>query len=242
MEDRRTKKINYSLELLRFFLCFWVVLHHCCRHVGSYKGIFHVPTFMIMSFYFYYNTLKTKAIIKIKQRFQRILIPYIIWPILVFIFNIILVRIFNFTEFQRKLKLKDLVYQLIVGFRFQVVFYYQFNLILLTIIFTIIAILFKKDFIIIFQMLLIVAFFFQYSCWNKYIFSKYSSTFKISLGSFFELLPFAVAGTTLHYLDVITKLKKSKKISIFFIEVIIFFILKFDIFIKIIGFFFQGFF
>ena len=78
-----------------------------------------------------------------KQRLQRILVPYIIWPILVFIFNIILVRIFNITEFQRKLKLKDLVYQLIVGFRFQVVFYYQFNLIFMTIIFTIIAIYYQ---------------------------------------------------------------------------------------------------
>ena len=240
MEDRSKKKNNYSLELLRFLLCFWVVLHHCCRHVGGYKGRFHVPTFMIISFYFYYNTLKTKNIIKIKQRFQRILIPYIIWPILVFIFNNILVRILNITKFQRKLKLKDLVYQLIVGFRFQVVFYYQFNLIFMTIIFTVIAILFKSNFIIIFQMLLILAYFFQYSCWNKYIFSKYSSAFKISLGSFFELLPFAVAGTTLHYLDAITILKKNKKISIFFIEVIIFFILKFDVFIKIIGFFFPG--
>ena len=157
MEDRNAnKKINYSIELLRLILSFWVVLHHSYSKINKIvnKGRFHVPTFMIMSFYFYYSASKTKNITKIKQRFQRILIPYIIWPILVFIFNIILVRIFNITEFQRKLKLKDLVYQLIVGFRFQVVFYYQFNLIFMTIIFTIIAILFKKGFIIIFQMLL----------------------------------------------------------------------------------------
>lgn len=240
MEDKNAKKNKFSLELLRFLLCFWVVVHHCCKKVGSYKGRFHVPTFMIMSFYFYYNTLKKKAIIKIKQRFQRILIPYIIWPIFVFIFNSILVRILHITEFQKKLKLKDLAYQLIIGFRFQVVFYYQFNLIFMTIIFTIIAILFKRNFIIIFQMLLILAYFFQYSYWNKYFFSQYSSAFRIPLGSFFELLPFAVAGITLNYLKVIKILKQSKKLSIFFIEVIIFFILKFDIFIKIIGFFFPG--
>ena len=157
-----------------------------------------------------------------------------------FIFNYILVRILNITEFQKKLELKDLVYQLIVGFKFQVVFYYQFNLIFMTIIFSIIAILFNNNFIIIFQMLLIIAYFFQYSCWNKYIFSQYSPIFKIPLGSFLELLPFAITGTTLHYLDMIIKLKKSKQLSIFFIEVIIFFILKFDIFIKILGFFFPG--
>jgi fucose 4-O-acetylase-like acetyltransferase len=169
-----------------------------------------------MSFYFYYNTLKSKTIIKIKQRFQRILIPYIIWPIFIFIFNNILVKIFYFTKFQRKLKLKDLVLQLIFGFRFQVVFYYQFNLLFLTLIFTIISILSNNHFIIIFQIFLITAYLFQYSCWNKYIFKKYALAVRIPLGSFLELLPFAVAGTTLHYLDIIRKLKINKKFSIFF--------------------------
>ena len=90
MNSNKNKKINYSLELLRLILSFWVVLHHCCKYVGKYKGRFHVPTFMIMSFYFYYNTLKTKTIIKIKQRFQRISIPYIIWPTSTLIINNIL--------------------------------------------------------------------------------------------------------------------------------------------------------
>ena len=240
MNANKNKKINYSLELLRLLLSFWVVLHNCCKDVGKFKGRFHVPIFMIMSFYFYYNILKSKTIIKIKQRFQRILIPYIIWPIFVFIFNKILVKIFYFTEFQRKLKLKDLVLQLIFGFKYQVVFYYQFNLIFLTIIFTIISILYKTNFIIIFQIFLIIAYFFQYSYWNEYIFKKYELVVRIPLGSFLELLPFAVAGATLHYLDIIIKLKKNNKISIFLFLAIIFLILKFDIFVKIKGFFFPG--
>ena len=36
-----------------------------------------MPTFMIISFYFYYNTLKAKKITK-KQRIEGIVIPYII--------------------------------------------------------------------------------------------------------------------------------------------------------------------
>ena len=91
MKDRNAyKKINYNFELLRLILCLWVVFQHCCRNVNRFKGKFHVPTFMIMSFYFYYNTLKTKNIAKIKQRFQRILIPYIIWPIFILYLNNIL--------------------------------------------------------------------------------------------------------------------------------------------------------
>ena len=55
MKGRNTnKKINYSLQLLRLLLCFWVVIHHCCGNVFKFKGKFHVPSFMIMSFYFYY--------------------------------------------------------------------------------------------------------------------------------------------------------------------------------------------
>ena len=110
----------------------------------------------------------------------------------------------------------------------------------MTIIFTIISILYKTNFIIIFQIFLIIAYFFQYSYWNEYIFKKYELVVRIPLGSFLELLPFAVAGATLHYLDIIIKLKKNNKISIFLFLAIIFLILKFDIFVKIKGFFFPG--
>ena len=81
MEDRYiNKKINYGLELLRLILCFFVVIQHCYKYGYKLnKGKFHVPTFMIISFYFYYNTLKTKSNIKIKQRFQRILAYFIIY-------------------------------------------------------------------------------------------------------------------------------------------------------------------
>jgi fucose 4-O-acetylase-like acetyltransferase len=96
MKDRNinkniNKKINYSLQLLRIILSFWVVIHHTYKYAYKlHKGKFHVPIFMIMSFYFYYNTLNIKSIIKIKYRFQRISIPYIIWPFLLFICNNIL--------------------------------------------------------------------------------------------------------------------------------------------------------
>ena len=105
MECKTNKTINYSLQLLRLLLCFWVVIHHCVRNVYKFKGKFHVPAFMIMSFYFYYKTLKTKNIIKIKERFQRITIPYIIWAIFIFIFNNILFQLFGFSIYKKKILL-----------------------------------------------------------------------------------------------------------------------------------------
>ena len=73
MEEEVThKNINYSLELLRLILSFWVVLHHCLKNAHKIKGRFHVPTFMIISFYFYYNTLKKKILIKLEKDFKKL--------------------------------------------------------------------------------------------------------------------------------------------------------------------------
>lgn len=235
------KKINYSLELLRLILAFWVVIHHCYKYAYKlFKGTFHVPIFMLMSFYFYYNTLKTKNSINIKKRFQRILFPYIIWPILLFICNNILFKLFGFSQYNTILLLKDLLLQLIFGMQYYIVFYYQFILIFLTALFTIISFLFHKNFVFISQILLIIAYFFQYSYWNLYIFKQYPSAIKYSLGNILELLPFAVAGITLRYLDIIARLKKFKKSTIFFSLVITLFILVFEVFIRIEGFWYPG--
>ena len=243
MKCKTNKIINYSLQLLRLLLCFWVVIHHSCSNVYKFKGKFHVPTFMIMSFYFYYKTLKTKNITKIKERFQRITIPYIIWAIFIFIFNNIFFKLFGFSIYKKKLLIKELVLQLIFGTKYHFIFYYQFNLILVTILLNIISFLFHKYFIFIFQILLIIAYLFQYTYWNFLIFEKYSFLVRYSLGNILELLPFAVTGVTLCYLDIVTKLKKLKILTIltiFYIGVILFFILEFDIFVRIKGFWFPG--
>jgi len=193
-----------------------------------------------MSFYFYYKILNYKNIFKINQRFQRILIPYIIWPIILFIFNNILFIRFRFSLYNKKLLLIDFVLQLIFGQKFQFIFYYQFNLIILTLLFTIISFLFNKSFTLIFQMLLIISYIFQYSYLNLNIFEEYSNTIKISLGHISEFLPFAVMGVALRHLDIITKLKEFKFKTIIYIAIIFILILKFDIFVGIKGYFYPG--
>lgn len=235
------KNINYSLELLRLILSFWVVMRHTYRYAYILdKGKFHVPTFLIISFYFYYNTLKTKNITKIKLRFQRIIIPYMFWPTFMFISNNILFKILGFSQYNKLLKLKSILLQLILGSNYHNIFYFQFNLIFLTLLFTIISFFFKESFVFIFQILLIVAYIIQYSYLNLYIFSKYNRVIQISIGHISELLPFAVVGLTLNYLDIIVKLKKIKGTTIFYCITIIFLILKFNIFFRIKGFWFPG--
>jgi len=235
------KKINYNIELLRLLLSFWVVIQHCYRKSNkNLKGLFHVPTFMIMSFFYYNNILKTRDIIKIEQRLQRISIPYILWPTFLFISNNILFLLFGFSQYNKKLILNDLVLQLIFGFNYHYIFYFQFILILLTILFTIISIIFKGSYIFNFQLLLILAYIIQYSYWSLYFLKPYPDSINISLGTIFELLPFAVAGVTLHYFGLITTLKKIKGLALFFSGTIIYLILKFNIFTRIQGFLFPG--
>jgi len=238
---KNNKQINYSLELLRLLLSFWVVIIHCYRYAFIFeKGKFPVPTFMIISFYFYYNILKKKNIIKIKQRFQRILIPYIIWAIFLFIFNNALFILFRFSLYYKKLLLRDLEIQLIIGRKYHGIFYFQFILIFLTILMTIISFLFNKSSIFIFQALLIIAYIFQYSYLNLYIFKEYPEYIKHSLGNIFELFPFAVMGIILHHLEIIKKLKQFKCLTIIYIVFIIIFILKYNVFVRIKGFFYPG--
>ena len=127
-----------------------------------------------------------------------------------------------------------------MGGHYHFPFYYLFNLIFLTLVFNIISFLFNKNFIFIFQILLIVAYIFQYSNLNVFIFTKYISAIRYPLGTLSELLPFAVTGVNLCYLDIAQKLKKFKKLVIFFIGVILFLIIEFDIFVKIRGFIYPG--
>ena len=89
-------------------------------------------------------------------------------------------------------------------------------------------------------MSLIVSYIFQYCYLDLYIFKDYSIVIKLSLGNIFELMPFAVAGVILRYLDIIIILKKVKRLSIFYVGVIIILILKFDIFVNIKGFYYPG--
>lgn len=242
MKDRHiNKKINYSFQLLRLILSVWVVIHHYYQYSYLYrKGLFPVPTFMIMSFFFYYNILIKKDIIKIKQRFQRILIPYIIWPIILWIVNNTLLELFEFSIYDKKIYLNDFIYQLIFGYHYHSIFYYQFNLIFLTILFTIISFLFNKSFIWISQILLIVAYIFQYSNLNFYIFVDYTNIVKFSLGHISEILPFVVMGVILRHLDIITKLKNYKRLTIIYSGIIFYLILKFDILAETKGFFYPG--
>ena len=94
---KRNKIHNLGLDILRMILCFWIILLHCSNvkkeHIYFLYGRpIHVPTFVFISFYFFYKNLSSRDISKIILRFQRLLIPYIIWPLIILIINFIFIK------------------------------------------------------------------------------------------------------------------------------------------------------
>lgn len=91
------KKKYLGIQILRTILCFHIVIFHCINHNLYQNQIIKLiindvsndlSIFFIISFYFSSNIFISKNINRIKQRFQRLLIPYIIWPLIFFIMNI----------------------------------------------------------------------------------------------------------------------------------------------------------
>lgn len=240
------KFFNINLALLRIYLSFIVVNLHCFKNSiikNKYlllllKNYIPVPIFFIMSFYFCYNLFITKNLEKYKQRLERLLIPYFTWPIINWILN----NIFNLI-LKTKLSstFKDLKIQLLTGHCFMAVLWFQYNLIFITILFFIIKLLFKKNFIIFIINLQIMGFFLQFSNINYNYFSQYSYNIKYTFGRFFEVIPYCVSGYILSFLQIINKLNKFRVKSIYIIFLIIIIVIKYKIFIENNGFSYQGF-
>ena len=90
------KNINIGFASLRIYLSFLVVITHCYNPNASTRkkiiikliiNSIHVPNFYLIYFYFCYNIFKSKNVRKIKIRFQRLFIPYLVWPIIILSLN-----------------------------------------------------------------------------------------------------------------------------------------------------------
>lgn len=238
---KRNKIHNLGLDILRMILCFWIILLHCSNvkkeHIYFLYGRpIHVPTFVFISFYFFYKNLSSRDISKIILRFQRLLIPYIIWPLIILIINNFFMMIFHFGQFERKMTLKDFYIQILTGDHYHAIFWYHFNLIFLTLLFTIISLIFKHNFIMALYVLEMISFKLHYSQINYNFFIKYNDFIYYSLGPIIEILPIAVIGLTFGKINLINKLNQFRKKVIFFNIIIFYFFFKYDIFTIQIGF------
>lgn len=222
--NKRT--IHFGFSILKSLLAFSVVISHCfnIRSTKNHIILFivkkrrvHVPSFVIMSFYFNYKTFISFDNQKKIDRFERLLIPFVGWPIIIFIFS----NIFQFIKrFARLCSLRVLIFQLITGQGNGIFhFWYLFDLMLTTFIFHLIIILSRNNYLFILNLLLLFSYFIQYSKYSRILFS-----YTKKIGGFArenEIIPFAVTGFTLSSLN-ITNIVEKYKIKTFFICLIIY--------------------
>ena len=230
------KKINYGIEILRFFCCLWVVIVHCSNikreHEKYIRRNLHVPTFIILSFYFYYRMICKREIKKVIFRFQRLLIPYIIYPSIILLINNFLHSIFSFGQYDKNLTIKDFYVQILLGSQYYKIFWFQFNLIFSSLVFAIISFLFKNYLIYILEFLGIIAFYLHISGINFNFFKPYKGyPSGDNLGSLIELLPISVIGCIFNSLNLLLITKNFSKYFYFILTLILFILFKYDIFL-----------
>ena len=224
--NRREK--NIGIEILRIYLSILVVNSHCYKisnnliFIKILKNNLHVPTFFIISFFFFKNSLVARNLNKFKQRFQRLLIPYITWPIINWSINNIITF---FTNINLRKSIEDLKKLFLTGHCFNTVFWFQWNLIFETFIFIIVELIWHEYLIYILMNLVLSSYFLQYSNYNYRLFYKLDFSKRFTFGRFIEIIPFSISIFILSYYQLINFLKDDKMKTIFiclFIFVIIF--------------------
>lgn len=231
VNNSRKREKFLEIQILRMILCLWIVIHHCSSIYNPLlKKIIlsqlHVPTFFIISFYFLYNNLSNRNIKKIKLRFERLLIPYIIWPILIFMINNILFITLKLGRFNKILSINNLIIQIIFGINIHDIFWFQFDLIMITLFYSIITFIFKRNFLFIFIILMIISYILQYCDFYYHYFNQYKQKYMRCMGSIIEIIPFTISGFILSSFEVIPKFKKDKFKIILFNIIILYFLIR----------------
>ena len=246
-EPKKLKIFNYGLALLKCVQAFLVVSAHNFKSGSTNKIVLfitkerglHVPIFFILSFYFMHNNLLSLKPKIILNRLIRLLIPYGGWPIIIWIINHYWNKKYN-SNFA--VSFEELKLQLLWGHNFLAIYWFLWNLIAITILFTIIIFIFRKHSIFILQIVLILCYISQYSGYYYYkIMKKFTYRPAITIGSFFEGTPFAVTGFILAHYKIIDTLQNNKIKTLILSMIIYNFFDYYNIFIKTEGAFYPGF-
>ena len=161
--------------------------------------------------------------IKIKERLERLIIPYIIIPIIYLLIK------FTFYNFQISIKnlLVNLIFQYIYGKKIDSHLWFINALLIYTIFFSIISFFSSNNNIFILQIIAIISYWSQYNL-NIYNFIIYKR--------FVKYIPIAVTGLNFGSFEILKKLIKYRIKSIFFCFVVFYFIYNYNVFENIKGF------
>lgn len=216
-------KLYLGIQILRIIFSFHILVFHCINKKKKQSKFINsveldLKTFFIISFFFSYNTFISRNILKIKQRLKRLLIPYILWPIIFFILD----NINSFRNIILFKKIKYLYYQVLIGIGINIVFWFLFNLIFVSIIFLIIIFLFKKRYLLYLIIIGILSFLFNKSSFYKnmpLIFNKIAYFSVRKIPSSFISLFFGFYISSIKAIDKINKFKYKNFIRILFLSI-----------------------
>ena len=247
MKTEQKKKYEVGLGILRVFLSYMVVLYHYLRLKRNTNKLlkkffklrnYAVPTFFLMSFYFMYSGLKNKKIKKIRLRFERLIISYLIWPFVFWIINYILAHKY---EIKLKHSFKDLSIQYIYGRDIILPFWYQWNLIVVTFIYVAVIVVFKDNYAKVIELLGLFSTIAQYSGFNYKLLKGIKLEQKrLTLGRFIELMPFSCLGFIFAENKILEKLENKWIINIFLCLIGFSAIERYILFVHPKGFLYEG--
>lgn len=189
---------------------------------------------MLLSFYFSHKIFFSQETQKTKIRLTRLLIPYIIIPI---------IYILIFVKFNSKLRINellvDLYLQYLTGYKLYVQLWFVQILIIFTVFFKILYYLFRLNYFLIIKIILIISYLLQYNETNYNLFFKQRPHIR-SVSHIIEMLPIAITGITLAHIQLLQKLKNHRNKSILYSLVILLFIYKYNVFGNFKGFPYSG--
>jgi len=234
------KKINLGIELLRMILSFLIVLVHNLSlgisknklYLFPRKNLpYYVPSFFLIAFYFSYNLFISRNIGKIKERFIRILIPYMGWPILFFLRNNYVYYRYGIIE---NISFKNFYYQLLVGCGMYGIFWFLFNLLFHSIFFVIIILLFNKKYLYILFIITFLNYIFAYSSYGFFFFRLYDYVpVGHSICPIPKMILYSLTGFFLSSLNIINKLYNYRLIILTLSGIFLFIFTYYNILSKI---------
>lgn len=228
------KEWDTGLSFLRLWMCLEVVIHHLAQaQVTNLATIFPVfvpldkyrliavPVFMLMSFMLFDMSAIENEPGKIFKRLKRLTTPIIFWVITYYV-------VYTFISFFREISnfhgISDLFWQLLFGHSYNLTLWFQFDLIVLTIIFYIIYQIMPLELrSTVVTITVIIAIYLQNSginghmfdglIWPDTIFGVYfNKSYVVNpIGRILEMLPFAAVGLLFDYNSLKTILQKHRR-------------------------------
>lgn len=189
-------KRNYGVAFFRVILAYSVIGGHFSNGglFFSTISIVAVPCFMLLSFIFMGRHIENFMFESLVKRLARLFVPYLFWPLMYMYIYSFLYCISGIDFLNMDLR-SAIFLQLAFGHSIVPVFWFHWTLILLTFLaFALFKIKPMRLFVAFNIVLMIFAFFCQYSGINSYLFGRFNHEIRWPLGRFLEMLPYFSAG------------------------------------------------